>query len=285
MVTAAPADTELVDETFDSSQSESYHLSIQTEADRVSYGVINTVLKKYIVLRSYPLQKLRNDDINAAAIRSVFDSDELLRLNYKSCCHLLVSPRYTFVPEHLFVPAEAGAYLRFNLGEAADEQALYHISRALRAYHVFSCPEGLMTLLRTHQPRASFFHHSKPFVESVASNVQTGIAVYFHSKWMDVLVVKNKKFLFYNSFQINAPADSVYYLASAASMFDLPLSTTKLLYAGNIKQMPPEAAILKNYAGQMSGCEPLGAVTYSHYITEPFRRSFVNLINSYGCES
>ena len=285
MVNVAQADVDLVDETFDCSQSESYHLSIQSEPDRLSFCVVNTVLNKCIVLRSYRLPTLASRPKSLGSVRSVFDSDEMLRLKYKSSCCLSVSPRYTFVPEHLFAPTDADEYLTFNLGATTGEQAHYHLSRAAKAYHVFSCPEDLTALLRTHHPSINFFHHSKPFLESVLSDVQTGIAVCFYSKWMDILAVKNKKMLFYNSFQINAPADSVYYLAGAANMFDFQLSSLRLTYAGNVKQMPPEISILKNYVGQIVGCEPLNAVTYSHYITETFRRNFINLINSYGCES
>jgi len=278
-------DVDLVDETFDSSQSASYHLSIQIEPDRLSFCVVNTVVKKYVVLRSYPLTIVSPQSSIVSASRTVFENDEMLRLNYKSCSHLWVSPRYTFVPEHLFSPSEAEQFLTFNQGALAGEQPLSHHSRAAQAHHVFSCPDGLMILLRMYHPHIHFIHHSKPFIESVVAETQTGMAIYFYSGWLDIVVVKNKKMLFYNSFQINAPADSVYYLVGVANMFDIPLLSTSLMCAGNLKQMPPEIAILKNYVGQMVECEPLHAVTYSHCILEPFRRNFINLINSYRCES
>ena len=284
----AQADINLIDETFDNSQSAGYHLSIQTERDRLSFCVINTVSNKYIVLRSYSLISAGSGTL-VGACRPAFENDELLRLNYKSCSHLWVSPRYTFVPEHLFIPGEAEAYLTFNHGDLMGEQTLYHHSRAANACHVFSCPEGLTILLRTYHPHIHFFHHSKPFIESVIAGIprsdRTDVAICFYSCWLDIVVVKNKKMLFYNSFQIKAPADSVYYLAGVSNMFGIELSSARMMYAGNLKQMPPEIAILKDYVGQMVECEPPDAVTYSHYITDSFRSNFINLINSYGCES
>ena len=284
----AQADINLVDETFDGSQSASYHLSIQTEPDRLTFCVFNTVINKCIVLRSYPFSAA-DVGMVVSSCRSVFENDELLRLSYKSCCHLWVSPRYTFVPEHLFASDEADEYLNFNHGAPADEQTLYHHSRVANLYHLFSCPEELTALLRMYHSQIRFLHHSNPFIESVNAGTsptdKADVAIYFHSGWLDIMVVRNAKMLFYNSFQINAPADSVYYLAGASNMFDLDLTSTKIMYAGNLKQMPPEIEILKNYVGQMAECEPNNALTYSHYITDPFRRSFINLINSYGCES
>ena len=279
------ADINLVDETFESSQSASYLLSIQTEPDRFSLCVFNTVTNKCIVLRSYSF----SDADAGTMLRSFFENDELLRLNFKSCCHFWVSPHYTFVPEHLFDPDKADEYLNFNLGILADEKTLYQNSRAANLCHLFSCPEELTSLLRMYQPSIRFLHHSEPFIESVIAGTsptdKAGMAIYFYSGWLDIIAVKKEKLLFYNSFQINAPADSVYYLAGVSNMLEIDLSSIKLLYAGNLNQMPPEVAILKNYVGQMVECEPTDALIYSHYITDPFRRSFINLINSYGCES
>ena len=281
----AHSDINLVDETFDRSQSASYHLSIQTERDRMSFCVINTVINKYIVLRNYSLIK----GALSGAYRSIFENDELLRLNFKSARHLWVSPRYTFVPEQLFAPSEAEEYLTFNHGALSGEQTLYHYSRAANACHVFSCPEDLMILLRTHHPQIHFLHHSKPFIESVIDGTQqtgkTEVAIYFYSCWLDIVVVKNKKMLFYNTFQIKAPADSVYYLVGVSNMFGIELSSTRLICAGSLKQMPPEVEILKNYVGHMVECELPNAFTFSHYISDSFRRNFINLINSYRCES
>ena len=282
----AQADINLVDETFDSSQSVSYHLSIQIEQDRLSFCVINTVINKYVVLRSYSLSNTGSGTL-VSACRIVFEKDELLRLSYKSSSHLWISPRYTFVPEHLFIPGEVDVYLTFNHGYLYGEQTLYHHSRATNVCHVFSCPEGLMILLRMYHPHIHFFHHSKPFIESVVSATpqRTDIAIYFYSCWVDIAVAKNMKILFYNSFKINAPADTVYYLVGVSNMFDVQLSLTRLIYAGSLNQMPPEIEILKNYVGHMVECEPPNAFTYSHYITDSFRRNFINLINSYECES
>jgi len=279
----AQADINLVDETFDRSQSASYHLSIQTETDRLTFCVFNTVINKCIVLRSYPFSSAYVD-----VLISVFENDKLFMLNCKSCCHLWVSPRYTFVPEHLFAPDEADEYMTFNHGALADEETLYHYSHAANLYHLFSCPKELISLFRKYHPQIRFFHHSKPLIESIITETsptdKVGMAIYFYSGWLDIVVVKNKKLLFYNSFQINAPADSVYYFAGVSSMFDINLSSIKLTYAGSLKQMPPEIAILENSVGQMVESEPTNALTYSHYISDPFRRNFINLINSYGCE-
>jgi hypothetical protein len=280
------ADIDLVDETFDISQTESYHLSVQTVPGRLSFCVFNTVINKYILLRNYPLSE-SNSLVNECS--AIFENDHLLGLRYKSSSHLLVSPHCTLVPEHLFDPGEADAYLEFNHGAIAGESTLQNYLRPAGLYNIFSSPEALIALLRLHQHNVNFFHQATPFIESIVAEMPSssglGMAVYFYSHYLDIVVAANKKLLFYNTFPINAPEDSVYYLAGVSNLFDIDLLSTRLMYAGTFRHMPPEAAILKKHVERIVECEPSKTVTYSHYIIEPFRKNFINLFNLYGCGS
>ena len=281
-------DINLIDETFYSSQSENYHLSLQTEPNRLSFCVFDTVVNKYIVLRNYLL-----NSIDLCALVSecsfIFENDDLLSLKYKSSSHLWISPRFTFVPEHLFDPKERDSYLTFTHGAIDGELILQNHIKTVSMYNIFSCPEALMTLLRLYQPKISFYHQSTPFIESVVAGMSSsggaGLAVYYYNNWLDIVVVKDNKILFYNTFQITAPEDSVYYLVGISNLFHIDLPKTKLMYAGDFKHIPPEVAILKNYVERIVECEPPHAVLYSYHIPEAFRKNFINLINMHRCES
>ena len=289
----ANADIDLVDETFDVQKSKNYHLSIQIEAGRITFCVFNTVINKYIVLRSYPLSitdlsSVTGHSISVSAYRSIFENDDLLGLSYMSCSLLWVSTRFTFIPEHLFDPGDANLYLTFNHGVATGELPLHQFIRSVKLFHVFSCPRDLISLVRMYQPHVHFFSQSMPFIDSVHTGISTtgkiDVAVYYYYHWLDIAVVKDEKLLFYNSFIINAPADSVYYLASVSNMFDIDLKSTKLKYAGTLWKMPPEITILKDFVDGIIEFDPFNTFTFSHYITDPFRKNFINLFNLYGCE-
>jgi len=281
------ADIDLVDETFDVSHSESYHLSIQTEPNRLTFCVFNTVIHKYIVLRSYSLSITEPDNL-AGVLSTVFENDDLSGLRYKSSSHLWISPRSTLVPEHLFDANQPDVYLSFNHGAKAGEQALYNYIKHANLYLVFSCPEAFLSMLRHFQPDIRLYHHATPFIESILTGVSSSdknMAICFYSCYLDVAVAHKSELLFYNTFQINAPEDAVYYLAGVANMFDIDLSATKIMHAGNFSQMPPENAILRNYAGSIADFEPSDMVTYSHFIQTPLVKNFINLFNLYVCGS
>ena len=282
------ADIDLVDETFDVSHSESYHLSIQTDPGRLSFCVFNTVIQKYVVLRNYPLFITDPHEL-VSTCSSIFENDDLLGLIYKSSSLLWISPRCTLVPCHLFDSDEPDLYLSFTHGATKGEQTLQNFVRPANLYNVFSCPEALIDIVRRYHPQIRIIHQATPLIRHIvtgtSSTDKADVSVFYYSGYLDIMIGRKNELLFYNTYQINAPEDSVYYLAGVANMFDIDLSSTNFIYAGDLNQTPPEIAILRDYVARIVECKPSNAVIYSHYyIQTPVLRNFINLFNLYGCE-
>ena len=241
-----------------------------------------------MVLRSYVFPEAAPREL-ADVFSSIFENDDLLGLTYKSSSHLWVSPCSTLVPHHLFDPGDAETCLAFNHGIMTGDQTQHHNIKPLNLINIFSCPETLTDLLRKYQPDIRLFHQTAPFIETVLAvpslNHALGMAVFFYSRYLDIAVVENQKLLFYNTFKIVAPEDSVYFLSGVSNLFNIDLLKAKLLYAGDLSQIPPEVAILRDYVESIVECLPSNAFTYSHSISTSFRKKFINLFNLYGCES
>jgi len=275
------ADIDLIDETFDISQSENYYLSVLISQDELSFCVCNSIINKYVFLRNYPISNKNNP---LSEYQSIFERDDILGLRYKSCKNMLVSPRFTLVPDYLFDDDSKELYMTFNHGEATDNQTLQNHVKSTSLYNVFSYPNDLTDLLNTYQPNIKLFHHATTFLNTIVSRYSTALAVRFYSGYLDIVFIENGKLLFYNTFLIDAPEDAVYYLLVVSNLFDIDLKTQKLIYAGNYEQMPTEIAILNNYVESIVECEPSKTVYYSYHISEIFRKRFINLFNLYECE-
>jgi len=278
----------MIDEIYDISQSENYNLSIQTVPGELAFCVLNNVLNKYVVLRNY---KLSSTDLHSmiSECKLIFEHDDLLGLRYQNSRHLLVSPRCTLVPEHLYDDDNADLYMTFNYGKLTDEQTLHNHIVPASLYCIFSYPKAMAALLQLYQPNINLFHHAAPFMESIIGGMYSSTgkpcaAVFFYSCNLDIMVVEKTRLMYYNTFQINAPEDSVYYFTLVLSSLEINPSSTRLIYAGNGRNMPPEIAILNDYVSRTIECEPPTDVTYSRYIPEPLRKDFINLFNLHGCE-
>lgn len=282
------AATNLIDETFDVSQSESYHLSIQTGPEGLSFCIFNVVIGKYVVLRHYPFV-FGNTDALTDICKNIFENDDLLSLKYKSSCHLRISPRCTLVPAKLHNPEDNEAVFRFNHGWKAGENIRQNHIQVAGLYNIFPYPKNLISLLQQYQPAIVFSHHATPFIDSIVaesfSSAKMNVALYSYSDFIDIIIAKAKKILFYNTFEINTPEDTVYYLAGVLNLFDTKLASVKLQYAGNIDNMPANIKIADKYVARIAECEALDTVTYSHYITRRLRTHFIHLFNLYKCVS
>jgi len=233
----AKADIDMIDESFDISQSENYNLFIQIGCNRLSFCVHNN---KFNVLRSYPLYQ----SSIISECRTIFERDDLLGLRYKDSRHLWISPRCTLVPEHLFDSRDTDLYLTFNHGKTTGEQASHNYIRSANLYNVFSCPVALTALLQLFQPNIKLFHHATPLIELGVADNNANVAVYSYSDYLDIMVIEKNKLLFYNTFQINAPEDSVYYYSLVTNSLNVKHFSTKLIYAEDCNKI----AILKDYA-------------------------------------
>jgi len=275
----ARADIDLIDGSFDISQSENYNLFIQIGMDGLSFCLFNTIFNKFVVLRSYSLSGAEISDY-----RAIFECDDLLGLRYGDSRHIWISPRCTLVPENLFDNREADLYLTFNHGKAAGGQTLHNYIRSANLYNVFSYPEALTTLFQLYQPNIRFFHHATPLIEHMSTMCESNVSVYYYSGNLDITIMEKTKLLFYNTFQINVPEDSVYYYTMVLNSLSISHLSTRLLYAGNCTNMPSEIAILKDFSECVIDFEPPSDVAYSDCIPESFRKDFINLFNLYRCE-
>ena len=270
----------LIDETFDVSQSDNCYLVIQTDQNGLSFCIFNTVINKYIVLRHY---MLNNPHDLVGSYRSIFESDDLLKLRYKSSNHILISPLSTLIPDHLFNPLNAKAYLNFNHGWEPDRQVAHNHISATGLSNVFSYPDALSLMLRIYQPNITFCHHATPLIHLAASeaisSMKPKITIYYYDGYLDIVIVKTGKLLFYNTFKVDIPDDFIYYLAAVLNLFHIDITTASIAYAGSIKELPPSAGIIQKYTAGLRECNPCGSAIYSHYLTEQLKAKYAILFS------
>ncbi len=277
IVTTKPT-LDLIDETFDISQSASYHLSIQTSPGRLAFCIFNSVLNKYLVLRYYQVMLDEN------TCKNIFENDDLLGLVYKGCNHVFVSHRYTLVPASLFDQGASGFYLDFNQNVKSEEQVMSLLIRPAQAYDIYACPEWFKSLLVKYQPSVAYFHHVTPFIDSLLTDsAKAQVAVYYYGNHMDVAITKQKQLLFYNTFKIETLEEAVYYLAGALNMSGMSIAATTLTYSKDVNETLPLANALKKYVARLVEYAPMDTVTYTHYISEQIKIQFAHLFNLYRC--
>jgi hypothetical protein len=217
--------------------------------------------------------------------KTVFECDELFGLKYKDCRCLWVGQRSTIVPEKLFDKDIADRYLAFNHGKANYERTLYNCVKGINLYNVFSCSEDLFAELQKYQADVKIFHHATSLIDYTTKMKHIyNVSVYFHSGNLDIIVAHRNKLRYFNTFQIGAPPDSVYYYSLVLNSLDVDIRSTKIAYSGSLQYMPAEVSILKDFVMGIVEYEVFTDVKFNQFIVEPFQKEFVNLFNLRQCE-
>ncbi|MDR1673774.1 MAG: DUF3822 family protein [Bacteroidales bacterium] len=270
------ATVDLLDETFDVSQIGNCLLFLQITTGSVSFCIFHTGSGKYVGLRHYLFA--RENDLYSCC-RSVFESDELLRLKYKNCCGLWLSPRYGLVPVPLFDPQAVEKYINFTLGKATDETTLYRCMQEAQTYVVFSVPAELKNIVEAYQPATQWFHQSETFIRFVPEEKQA--AFFFYGNNMDITVRQSQKLLFYNTFAVKTSEDVLYFLASVLNLHGLPLSVD-IAFAGVWDESPYKS--ISQYVTHISEWTPDHVGTAGNF-TESLLRRFFHLFYLSRCAS
>ena len=277
-------DIHLFDETFDKNQSHSYHLSIQSGMNGLSFCLLDTVRNKYIGFHHYPLKNIEYIDLIP-----IIKADPILTLPYKSVSHMFVDGKNTLVPTSLFSTENAPLFLKHNHGQTGCSEILSNNLHHAMAVNIFAYPPDYLDNLKEIYPKLKVFHRSSPFVESLvlhsAKWVRSKCYVSINKNEIDIGVAQMKKLEFYNSFSYKDNSDIVYYILNILERFKLSNMLTEVYFSDDVENHDELFEFLNNYLNLIKFIHPSDQYIYSYIFDELHLTRFANLFNLALCES
>ena len=278
----------LIDETFDRNQSHNYHLSIQTSSTGLSFCLLDTISKKYIALRHYPFKIINSSQQFLNNVTEKFDTDDLLRLKFKSVSHMYVDNKNSLVPISYFEESKEQEYFKFN---HSLEENFMVISNPLPhsvSVNIFAYPSGLHTKLNEVFPKIKLSHHSSAFIENLvidsAKWTQPKCHIHINKTFLMIGIACNKKIEFYNTFTFKDNSDVVYYILSVLDQFRLSPIFTEVFLASGIGNHDEMFDFINNYLNMIKFIRPSDRFLYSYIFDELQLTRFSNLFNLALCE-
>ena len=127
----------LIDESFDSEKSNTYHLSILTSENSFSFCVLDTNTSKYLVLQShtlFPLEEMKEGLLGCNSFKSV------------TCA--VAHNKFTIIPSSLFDEENKKPLLEFN--HRVDSEEKIHSDNLLNldAKNIFTISRNLESEIR-----------------------------------------------------------------------------------------------------------------------------------------
>jgi hypothetical protein len=278
----------LIDETFDKNQSHNYHLSIQTSSNGLSFCLLDTITKKNITLRHYPF-KTSNSSIQLVNnVSEKMNTDDILKLTFKSVSHMFVDSKNTLVPISFFDHSKEKNYFTFNLIQDPNTIILSNTLTNTVAANVFSYPEDLYLKLNEVFPSIKLSHHSSAFIENLVINsskwTHPKCYININKSFLNIGIACSKKLEFYNAFNFKDNADIIYYILSVLEQFKLSPLTTEVFMASGEENHDEIFEFVNNYLNMIKFIRPSDHFSYSYIFDELQLTRFSNLFNLALCE-
>ncbi|AWA30885.1 DUF3822 domain-containing protein [Flavobacterium magnum] len=145
-----------------------------------------------------------------------------------------------FVPSALFDEAYAGSYLQYNTKVFETDFFAFDTIESPEIKNVYVPYVNINNFLIDQFGPFEYRHSNTVLVTALLNlsrNVEDKLVfVHFDRQHFEIVVVQNRKLVFFNSFEYQNEADFIYYLLFTAEQLNLNPETLKLQLLGNISE-------------------------------------------------
>ena len=171
------------------------------------------------------------------SLARVLQTHALTRLPYKSVEVIIVSPEFTLVPAPLFDSGKSDQFMELSLestGHAAKGSEYFERQEIQLLY---SWPSGWKEVILQAFPTCILHHYSWYLLQGILNQQPGGTCVYVHVQdfRQDIIVIREGKLLFFNSFPFQSPEDFLYYVLLTYDRHDLNREMIPLKLMGEIE--------------------------------------------------
>jgi len=182
--------------------------------------------------------------------------------DFQSVHWVLSLPKFSLIPESLFVAEKAGVYLTQTCHLLEDDMIYMDHWKKSSLNCVYAIPSALDDWLSSNFPGSTFSHSSQsmfnciPYLTSKTEQAFINI----HIGTAELLLCKHGEVVLYNQFAFTTAEDLAYYLLFALENSNMLATETLLYLSGNLTAKKTKlAAVLDKYIGTVKEVEkPLG---------------------------
>lgn len=280
-------DLSLVDETYDTSITSSYFLSIQANLDGFSFSTLDPVRNKYIQFRHFSFPDIKSRELPSIT-NTIFEQNELLNLPYKKVFVLLPSPFSTLVPSGLFKAEEEARWLNFTREIPAGYNILHARMKLADAWNVFAIPADMQNIFSRQYPDPLYLHQYIPITETRLAISRPGtsrnqVIINLQKDFFDLIVLEKNNLKLCNTFEIKGENDLVYFTLFVFEQLQLIPASTDVQVIGTHPDLTRLLQTLGRYIKHVKQPGLPGSFQYSYLFKNVPGSRFQNLLSLPSC--
>lgn len=278
-----------LDKSFRDDYSRSFQLTIQLSLDGFSFVIYSPEKEKYVGTEAYQFTNIDDEIRLTAALDQVIMNNRWIAYPFQSVTVLIDHTHNALVPSPLYEEKEKGTYLAFSQQYRDNSRIMAdHLVNAA-AYNVYYLSNPLIEKIKDLWANARIAHYTSALIESLMiqhKNKQVDDALFVHvrRKVFDLVVIRDEKLFFFNSFRYNTKEDFIYFLLFAMEQLRMNPEIARVFMLGMIDKSSECYEIAWKYIRDISFIDPVKAFGFSYVLDElPQHFNYV-LYNAIRCE-
>jgi hypothetical protein len=233
-----------------------YHLSIQVSLNGLSFCILDSIGKKIVRAASYRFTSRLNPYEAQKELKAFVKSQAIEQYAFSEVVAVHRNDLFSLVPKVLFDPQELPNYLKFNARILANDLLEYDEIPSFDLVNVYVPFVNINNAIYDLFGEFEFKHHGTVLIESLlgsAARISEPVCfAYVTPEAFDLIVIQQKKLLFFNTFSYKTPEDFLYYLLFSLEQLPLDAQETKLRLFGSIEEGDPVFDLCQEYLPHLS---------------------------------
>ncbi|MEM7486247.1 MAG: DUF3822 family protein [Bacteroidota bacterium] len=215
-------------------------LSIQVGLNGLSFCVLDTISNKVLAFEKIDFKTSSTPYLILKELKSVLNQQTKLNKGFAEVVVIHNNALFSLVPKTLFKKEELPNYLKFNAKIMANDQIVFDEINNHDIVNVYIPFTNINNYIFDLFGEFEFKHSGTVLITMLLN--QTGISkeptcyVQVSKKEMEIVVIADKKILFYNHFEYKTNEDFMYYLLFSLEQLQLNLEKIELRLFGLVEE-------------------------------------------------
>ncbi|MCK9616733.1 MAG: DUF3822 family protein [Lentimicrobiaceae bacterium] len=216
-------------------------LYLQLSLNHVAYTVFDEQHNRFVALETYDTHLKNTEDFLPALSEWIAQIPGFHELASATSVLLLDFSKTTIVPEQLYNAQEKELYYRFNNSGGRKDEFFSDKLKTANAHVIYTLPAQFRQSLQSLFPASVIYHHASIFIESILllfknSSENPQIFINVRTGLFDIVILKERKLHFFNTFSYTTKEDFLYYLIFVMEQLLLNPESAEICLMGSIEK-------------------------------------------------
>lgn len=218
----------------------SYYMQVQLSNFGIGYTITDAIRNQYIATKSTSF-KDKHESIYDNFLKAI-KQDVYLNKHYKTVNFLYISKNNTLIPADYFDKKHLSEYYKFNFKMLPEYELHYNFIKDFNAYNIYSVPSNLVNYLVRQFPEVRLYHYTTALLNSAYKYVKNGenthdfIKINFQNDLLNIIIIKNKKLVYNNSFQYTTDEEAVFFIMNVVKKLMINTKKAETVFQGTIQK-------------------------------------------------